>query len=147
MFCFSINCVLGKWRHFLILLKSVFIAIHRISEHDIYLFTHSGKTFTNTIFLTFLQKLQVLCSRFLQNHISMSVQYFYEISSPSSHMVPHSPFMRKPPAIVSSPVAIVPDVDNNRTFLTKDTKYIGIKTNFFVINNEIASRPGGVWVC
>ena len=73
----------------------------------------------------------------------MSVQYFYEISSPSAHMVPHSPFMKKPSAIVSSPIAIVPDIDNSKTLLTNDTKvtkYIGIKTNFLLINNDDASR-------
>ena len=56
----------------------------------------------------------------------MSVQYFYEVSS--FHMVPHSPFINKTSGInASSPVAIVPDVDTNRTVRTKDASYIGIK--------------------
>jgi hypothetical protein len=65
----------------------------------------------------------------------MSVQYFYEVSSPSFHMVPHSPFMRKISTNASSPVAIVPDVDTSRTLLTKDTAtgYIGIKICFLII--------------
>ena len=56
----------------------------------------------------------------------MSVQYFYEVSSPSFHMVPHTPFIRKPSTTASSPVATVPDVDTNRIIHIKEAGYIGI---------------------
>lgn len=75
----------------------------------------------------------------------MSMQYLYEVPSPSFHMVPRSPFINKPSVIASSPVAIVPDVEARGNTVIDSACYIGTDkyfSEYFSMLNSFQTNNG-----